>query len=345
MSTSAHVRSIFSKARILGTGSDKIMLSESEIFTLLHKSVLDLNMSPNEIGLIDLGVQLPNPDYYKIPLPWFDSFNGTSPETSELLKSFDNAVSLTKDFALYFANLFALHKRRLKYQKILSCQPKPTMEQIGPRSLIEYGLCETPFLSSWMIWRKWIFDIDNRSGQETGYLFEPILASCIGGDSVGASNSPVKRINENGNSTNKGRQIDCYDGENNLAYEFKLRVTVAASGQGRFGEELSFPVECRAAGLKPVLIVLDPNRSNRLDALEQAFLDVDGEVYTGEDAWIHLDKKAGDVMSVFLELYIRPPLTNIAHFEPTYPAPLHLSWDEEKIEIKSGDYFYRMPRE
>jgi hypothetical protein len=28
---------------------------------------------------------------------------------------------------------------------------------------------------------EWLYDIDNRSAQETGYLFEPILAAAIGG--------------------------------------------------------------------------------------------------------------------------------------------------------------------
>jgi hypothetical protein len=62
-----------------------------------------------------------------------------------------------------------------------------------------------------------------------------------------------KRVNESGKVTADGRQIDCLDVDAKIAYEFKLRVTIAASGQGRFAEELSFPVECRAAGLTPVL--------------------------------------------------------------------------------------------
>ena len=72
-------------------------------------------------------------------------------------------------------------------------------------------------------------------------MFEPILASCLGGEAVGSTNSPVKRLDEEGKPKATGRQIDCYIGAENLAYEFKIRVTIAASGQGRFGEELSFP--------------------------------------------------------------------------------------------------------
>ena len=57
--------------------------------------------------------------------------------------------------------------------------------------------------------------------------------------------SPVKRIDDNGNPTNEGRQIDCYIEESREVYELKLRVTIAASGQGRFSEEMSFPYEAR----------------------------------------------------------------------------------------------------
>ncbi len=62
--------------------------------------------------------------------------------------------------------------------------------------------------------------------QETGYLFESVLASCLGGEAVGSRNSPVKRLNERNEPTDEGRQIDYGDdGENQPAYEFKSRVT------------------------------------------------------------------------------------------------------------------------
>ena len=163
---------------------------------------------------------------------------------------------------LVFRELGYTPQTEAQYQRILSTQPRPTMNQIGPRSLLEFGGVDDELLASWLIWRKWIFDVDNRAAQETGYLFEPVLASCLGGEAVGSRHSPVKRLNDGVARTDEGRQIDCYDGENQLAYEFKLRVTIAASGQGRFAEELSFPVECRASGLTPVLIVLDPTPHN-----------------------------------------------------------------------------------
>jgi hypothetical protein len=248
------------------------------------------------------------------------------------------------DFSLYFANLAALHKRRWKYQRILSTQLRPTMNQIGPRSLLEFGGMNDELLAAWLVWRKWIFDVDNRAAQETGYLFEPVLASCLGGEAVGSRNSPVKRLNEQGQPTDEGRQIDCYDGENQLAYEFKLRVTIAASGQGRFAEELSFPVECRAAGLTPVLVVLDPTPSSRLTELIAKFTERGGRHYVGPDAWAHMDSKAGSTMAVFLERYIRPPLTEMARHEDTAPESIQLSWSPKEILIRGSNESIRIPR-
>jgi hypothetical protein len=238
------------------------------------------------------------------------------------------------DFRLYFENLAMLHKRRLKYQRILSSQPRPTMNQIGPRSLLKFGGVDDDLLASWLVWRKWIFDVDNRAAQETGYLFEPVLASCLGGETVGSRNSPVKRINESGEPTDEGRQIDCYDGVSQLAYEFKLRVTIAASGQGRFAEELSFPREARAAGLTPVLIVLDPTPSPRLNELIARFNAHRGKHYVGADVWAHMDAKAGRTMAVFLERYIRPPLTQMAKRENAGPETIHLSWTKKEIRVQ-----------
>lgn len=161
---------------------------------------------------------------------------------------------------------------------------------------------------------------------------------------VGSSNSPVKRLNDRGQTTDEGRQIDCYDGESQLAYEFKLRFTIAASGQGRFAEELSLPVECRAAGLTPVLVVLDPTPSPRLTELIAKFVANEGRHYVGADAWSHMDSKAGKTMAVFLERYIRPPLTEMATHEDTGPEPIQLSWSPEEILIRGSNECIRIPR-
>lgn len=71
---------------------------------------------------------------------------------------------------IYLKNLAALYRRRFKFYGILKSQPFPTVEQIGLRSLLEFGNCDNALLFSWMAWRKLIYDIDNRSAQETSSL-------------------------------------------------------------------------------------------------------------------------------------------------------------------------------
>jgi len=130
-----------------------------------------------------------------------------------------------------------------------------------------------------------------------------------------------------------------------VAYEFKLRVTIAASGQGRFGEELSFPRECSAAGITPLLVVLDPTPSIRLTELANAFLDHGGSVYIGDEAWQHLEDKAGSIMSRFIDYYIKEPLSVINAFDTSSLQPLKLSWDESGIIIQSGRQQMRIDRQ
>jgi hypothetical protein len=338
------IKKLFSAARILGSGDDRVALSENELFGLLTQCCGDLSIPETVSHLPPLSTPASSADYYRLPLAWFQIPQTACPTASGLVESLAACIAHEPDFGLYFANLAALHKRRRKYQRILSTQPRPTMNQIGPRSLLEFGGVQHELLAAWLVWRKWIFDVDNRAAQETGYLFEPVLASCLGGEAIGSRNSPVKRLNERGQTTDEGRQIDCYDGENQLAYEFKLRVTIAASGQGRFAEELSFPVECRAAGLTPVLVVLDATPSPRLTELIAKFAANGGKHYVGADAWAHMDSKAGKTMAVFLERYIRPPLTEMATHEETGPESIQLSWSPEEILIRGSSESIRIPR-
>ncbi len=344
MPISSEIRQAFSRARILGNGDGQVTLSESEIFCLMHRACLDLGIPASVSGLPELSGGAPGADYYSTPLEWYQSPQSDCPPAEGLLNALSKCADGKPDFRLFFENLAALHKRRIKYQRILSQQPRPTMDQVGPRSLLEFGVVNDGLLASWLTWRKWIFDVDNRAAQETGYLFEPVLASCLGGEAVGSRNSPVKRLNERGKPTADGRQIDCYDGVNQLAYEFKLRVTIAASGQGRFGEELSFPEECKAAGLIPVLIVLDPTSSSRLTELMATFAANGGRSYVGDAAWTHMDAKAGATMAVFLERYIKPPLVRMARHDERLPESIRLTWTQDSIELQGDEATYRFKR-
>ncbi|NVJ00248.1 hypothetical protein HV824_19250 [Myxococcus sp. AM009] len=238
----------------------------------------------------------------------------------------------------FFACLAALHKHRLKYTRILERQPLPTMEQVGARGLLQYGTMSAGALTAFLLWRKWIYDIDNRAAQETGYLFEPIIALSVGGTPAPAKKSPVKRRNGKG-----GRQVDCVLVKH--AYEIKMRVTIAASGQGRWGEELDFPKDCKASGYKPVLVVFDSTPNPKLDELKRAFLSEGGEVHIGKDAWEHLDAKAGKTMSVFLEKYVRAPIEAMLKAAPETDLPdLSLHVEAERLVIGVGLERYTYPR-
>ncbi len=343
MPISSTVKSLFSKSRLLETGYPTVTLNESELYGLLALICSDLGWEIAALGLPVPALELPHNNYYQIPLEWF-SAHQAPPDIHLLLSALAAGIEVDDDFGLYFLNLCSFHKRRLKFQKILHHQPKPTMDQVGPRGLLEYGICDNELLNSWLIWRKWVFDIDNRSGQETGYMFEPILASCLGGEAVGSANSPVKRIDEAGIPKTTGRQVDCYIGAENVAYEFKIRVTIAASGQGRWGEELSFPRECRAAGITPILIVLDPTTSARLTELAQVFRNHGGIVHIGEQAWTHLEEKAGAIMAHFIDNYIKPPLSAMNQFDTSQIGSLKLTWEKDRITIEGASSSYHIDR-
>jgi hypothetical protein len=225
-------------------------------------------------------------------------------------------ASLDKNAETFFACLAAMHKGRLKYERILQTQPVPTVDQVGPRGLLQYGRLGTKALTPFLMWRKWIYDIDNRAAQETGYVFEPIIAAAIGGVPCGAKKSPIKR---QGNQK-MGRQVDCI--RDKRAHEIKLRVTIAASGQGRWKEELDFPADCKGSGYVPVLVVLDPTPNQKLDELKAKFLAEGGEAHVGEKAWEYLHSLAGATMTRFLERYVHEPLQTVLDEAPGTPEEL-----------------------
>lgn len=244
---------------------------------------------------------------------------------------------LITDFPTSFKCLCGLHKRRVKFSKILAVQAIPKIETVVPRCLLEYGLRPTESLASWLVWRKWLYDIDNRSAQETGYLFEPILTASIGGMSYGHKASPIRRFNDR----SKGRQVDCVDGK--TAYEFKMRVTIAASGQGRFQEELDFAKDCKQSGFTPVLLVLDPTPSSRLEELSSEYAHYGGRAYLGPDAWKHVEEKAGAVMGKFVEAYVRVPLEQVDQYSGAL-LPLSVADYGHTISVQLGTEPFTIPR-
>lgn len=310
-----------SKARLLGQGrSLSIFLEDGELAKLVGVIERDVGLEGALDWLSHEG--RPAQRYYETDIAWF----ATPLEVEDFVGLYLEAVEKIRDFETFFECLCELHKRRRKYEAILSTQPFPTMLQVSPRSLLEFGIVSTPALASWLSWRKWFYDIDNRAAQETGYLFEPILASALGGIPYGAKASPVKRVSDN----NKGRQVDCIVGRD--AYEFKLRVTIAASGQGRFGEELDFARDCQASGYVPILLVLDPTPNERLDDLIAEYEKYGGRAYIGDAAWLHLETEAGDTMGAFIENYVRTPISEIDGFSQEL-LDLTAKVDEELSQI------------
>lgn len=305
MGLSAAQRAMIERARALGSGEQAVALTDESCAYL--------------VGVIanDLGLLKQFPEFKGKVNPFFTN----TPLRELVVKSldfpalFERLVTLNKDADTYFVCLAALHKGRLKYETILRTQPLPTIEQIGPRGLLQYGTLSPSALTAFLFWRKWFYDIDNRAAQETGYIFEPIIANATGGTPAPSSKSPVKRHTDKA----KGRQVDCV--REKKAYEIKLRVTIAASGQGRWKEELDFPIDCRQSGFTPVLVVLDSTPNDKLAQLEKAFRAQKGEVYVGDAAWKHLDSLAGQTMAKFLDKYVRDPLKQLLKEAPA-PAQL-----------------------
>lgn len=320
---------IWQKARTLGSGGQAVGLTDGACNFLLSTIAHDL------------GLVAQFPEFGRGSPPFFGdgkiselSIDGHDPRAL-----FERLVAESSDADTYFACLAALHKARLKYERILSTQPFPTLEQVGPRGLLQYGKLTGKALAGFLFWRKWLFDIDNRAGQETGYLFEPIIAHAIGGTPASAGKSPVKRHRD----PQKGRQIDCL--LDRRAYEFKIRVTIAASGQGRWQEELDFPVDCRQSGFTPVLVCMDSTPNPKLDALVQAFRRQRGEVFIGDAAWTHLDAVAGATMAKFLDTYIKSPIQNLLSQNSEQPPEFVARLSGSFIDIRLGGEVLRIERD
>lgn len=345
---------LLTKVMTMGAGTNlPVVMSESELVRLIGVIYFD-----NEAGT-DLEADHPglwaqiNPErnYYDLPESWFLEPVHLKPEQHvALMKTGEAQID---DFNTYLRCLSELHKRRRKYTMIMSAQPMPTMVQVSPRSLMEYGVTDPSGLASWLTWRKFFYDLDNRAAQETGYLFEPILAAAIGGEPKGAKAKVVTRTGD----SSKGRQVDCWKvlptGER-LAYEFKLRVTIAASGQGRFGEEIQFAEDAQNSQAKPILVVLDPTMNPRLSELQQAYMDRGGDAYLGDEAWNHLEEQAGEVMSKFIEKYVRRPIQDISRFEQSLSSnggkrqiqllDLKAKLEGEQIILRLGDHIRYIQR-
>lgn len=315
-------------------------MEPQELVLLLHMTQRDVNQV-RAAWEIDSFSSLAEKNYYDFTAADIEGLTKVSiTEAKELLRISD-ASNLKTEFPAYLSSLASLHKRRSKFYNILKSQPFPTFQQVSPRGLLEYSLCPHKLLFSWLQWRKWIYDVDNRSAQETGYLFEPILATCLGGEPRSHTKSPVKRLDKEGY-----RQVDCYVEEKGEVYELKMRVTIAASGQGRFGEELSFPKEAKAAGLTPILVVFDESPSTRLTELIKAYESHGGIAKIGSQAWDLLVNKAGPIMGLFINKYVKPVIEQLKTEEASLPESVQLTITEDNFVLQGREtgLTYTIPR-
>jgi hypothetical protein len=285
---------MFQNLSLRSSSKQAVPLSQDDIAYLIRRTAADLRVLKRMKT-----IKGATPNFFVVDEIPPDQSN----ETTET--QFAELVAVAPDADVYVSCLAAMMKGRMKYQRVLETQPFAHMDQVGPRGLLQYGLVATEALAPLLVWRKWVFDIDNRVAQDTGYFVEPVLTGAIGGVPAPGKKSPVKRHKD----ASKGRQVDCIKGKR--AYEFKLRITIAASGQGRWGEELDFAADCRASGYTPVLLVLDPTVSTKLTKLIAAFEGAGGECFTGQDAWTHLKAEASAPMVHFIENYVEKPLKEI----------------------------------
>lgn len=331
MSLTTAQSTTYQRIRNSSTSKQAVRLSDDALRALVYITARDL----------DVMDELPEPsreipDLFDADLTADYEFSGEDPK-----RLFATLCGLRADADTYVACLASLHKARLKYRKVLATQPFADMNQVGPRGLLQYGLVEVPALATLLIWRKWMYDVDNRAAQDTGYLVEPVIAGALGGTPYAARNSPIRRVSD----PRKGRQVDCIKDAD--AYEFKLRMTIAASGQGRWSEELEYAEDCRASGYTPVLVVLDPTDSNKLAQLKVSFERAGGRCYIGDEAWQHLYEQASSDMVAFLRRYVEGPLRALFDASPpgeTLPR-LELRDTGNSIAVTVGDTTWEIPRE
>ena len=102
--------------------------------------------------------------------------------------------------------------------------------------------------------------------------------------------------------------------------------------------------------------MLDPTPNPRLSELAAKFIAKGGEAHIGEDAWLHLQSEAGDVMSRFIKNYVRVPISVVAAYEKRLSLDTTLNQKQlnllnfeasvvnDGIELRLGSYTRRIKR-
>jgi hypothetical protein len=97
----------------------------------------------------------------EVPKEIPDFFGPYSPSSLRLKELnfpllFERLLSVVQDADSYFFCLGSLHKARLKYERILQAQPIPTVDQVGPRGLLQYGALSPRSLVAFLILAKMV---------------------------------------------------------------------------------------------------------------------------------------------------------------------------------------------
>jgi hypothetical protein len=140
-------QAIWEKARAYGSGEQAVGLTDEMCAYLVSRIAVDLGLKK---------------DFSEIPSnlpPFFEAEDLDSLVVKDVdaRMLFERLVRKNSDADMYFACLATLHKARLKYETILETQPIPTLEQVGPRGLLQYGKLGPAALAGLLILAEMVF--------------------------------------------------------------------------------------------------------------------------------------------------------------------------------------------
>lgn len=288
-------RTLIQRSRKLVTGQLKINLHDRELVALIGHLIADLAPGASPQFLPESAK--PMQPYYETPL-MNRQLSEVEIREVNLPGLFLEAMEIIPDFGRAFESLCEIHKRRLKFARIREEQTLPDVTDLAPRGMLMSGFSSATALAASLKVGKHVYDIDNRAAQEAAYLFMKVIANGMGGSYCSGVRSPVRRST----GDRKRRPVDILI--DRKAYDFKCRMTEAASRRARFDDELMFPRDCYASGYQPVLLALHQLPGDRTEALVEAYARYDGETYIGSDAWDHVSQHAGPTMARFLDIYV-----------------------------------------
>jgi hypothetical protein len=136
-------QSLLTRARTAGTGDLGVTLDDAVCCYLLGVIARDLDLSPY---FPEIPADVP-PFFARPPL------HELRVDQVAFQPLFERLLELSVDADTYFYCLATLHKARLKYERILQAQPLPTLDQIGPRVLLQYGSLSPRALAGFLFWR------------------------------------------------------------------------------------------------------------------------------------------------------------------------------------------------